>query len=267
MDYIDFDQSGRTIKKRLFKYYPLRDYHIEAFFNDQLFFAKPFSFNDAFDTSDKLIEPFNGFREAIKWDDKKSGLLNTHGIVSFIEDDDAKNGRMWSFYAGNFNGFVLQFDSSALSKKEYYPIHLIPVKYLHAPLNLDDFTLRLRINECEFSIQDVVKNVGFDRLLLDRLFHCIHLEKDSNIWEEENEWRMILGDVTPQHVSIKEHKNGYLLKMTGNSIQALFIGYRVSLKDRQTLLSIAYSKGIECFLATPKIINNQWDIDIVPLYL
>ena len=75
MKVIDFDQGRRLVKKSLFKYYPLRDYHIDAFLNGELFFAKPFALNDCFDTSEKLIGPFERFKEAIGWNERMSSLL------------------------------------------------------------------------------------------------------------------------------------------------------------------------------------------------
>ncbi|MBR0533954.1 MAG: DUF2971 domain-containing protein [Bacteroidales bacterium] len=263
MDY-DFDQDGRTIKGQLYKYYPLKEYHIEAFLNNKLFFAKPFTLNDSFDTSEKLIDPFPKFKELINWDKDKASLLDSHGICSFIESDSIKNSKMWAFYADNFNGFALEFDKKQL-ENDYNLLRPLPMMYLNKPVDLDNYNIVFHIQNTLFSIKDIPND--YDRLL-DRIFQCIHLEKDKRIWANENEWRMIIGNVAISNKSffnISEHPNGYFLSLKNNAYIRLYIGYRVPYKERCSLSEIAAIKGIDVFVVTPRIYNKQWDMEISSL--
>lgn len=261
---VSFDPPGRKVKKRLFKYYPLKEHNISAFLNGELFFARPHMLNDSFDTSAKLIDPFSIFTKFVHWDERKAMLMDRHGICSFIEAKDVKNSRMWSFYADNYNGFALEFVPEELSGVKYGNIHLMPVTYLNAPLDLNDLKLVIKKKNETFRIGDITKD--FDKNL-DRIFECLHLVKEKKVWADENEWRMIIGDIAVdnQLYGIRAHKDGYLLPLKENPYKGLYIGYKVSYSDRCTLFTIAMKKGIPVYSVMPKIINNQWDMEIQPL--
>lgn len=261
--FIDFDQNEREIKKKLFKYYPLRDYHIRAFLNKELFFARPSVLNDCFDTTERLIDSFPIFKERVKWTTTNAILLDSHGICSFMEADSVKDSRMWAFYAENFNGFALEFNPSDLNDR-YHPIRLQPVTYLETPLDLDNLNLKLKASDRYFQIKDITK----DEQSLDRLFQCIHLEKDKKVWASENEWRMLIGNIAPERkcLNIKELLNGYLLPLDNIPYKNIFIGYKISDCNRKVLLDTAMSYGIGAYIVTPKIIDKHWDVDIVSAY-
>lgn len=257
---IDFDQNNRSVKAKLFKYYSSECYNISAFQNGQIFLAKPHVLNDCFDTSEKLIEPFREFKNRVKWTSENGKLLDNHSIFSLIEAQDVKNFRMWSFYARNFDGFAIELNEDALSNREIAPIHLLPVMYSEVPLNLDNSQLRLRVNSEEFTIGKVDFEYGIK--WLDRLFQCLHLIKDKTTWQEENEWRLIVGENRDHIKTLSEHNDGYYLGLPKGSYKALYIGYKVEKCKRQILIQSARQKEVDIYFVTPKIINNKWDMEI-----
>ena len=187
---IDFDQDNRQVESNLYKYYNSKNYNIASFAKGELFFARPAVFNDSFDTSAKLITPFDKFKTLIGWNEEKELGLNSHGICSFIESDSVKNGRMWAFYANNYDGFAIEYDKVALLNK-YDMMRPLPVMYLEKPLDLDNLNLRLNIQGQSFYINDIESDY---HRLSDRLFQCLHLVKQKQLWEDECEWRMIIGN-------------------------------------------------------------------------
>ena len=261
---IDFDQCNRRIKGKLYKYYPIKDYHIDTFRNSQLFFPKPMFLNDSFDTSEKLIDPYNKFKKLVKWDSQKASILNSHGICSFIESNSVKNGRMWAFYANNYNGFAIEYDKRALVN-DYYMLRPLPVMYLKNPLDLDNLDLKIIINNESFCIRDISND---SLKLTDRIFQCIHLEKERQLWADENEWRMIIGNIALSQKDlfmISEHEKGYYLSLKNNPFCKLYIGYRVSHDQRSALVDIATSQKMQVAIVTPKIRDKKWNIEISDL--
>lgn len=259
---IDFDQNDRQVKAKLFKYYSSECYNICAFQNNQIFFAKPHLLNDSFDTSEKLIKPFKTFQERVNWTSEDEKRLDNHGIFSLIEADDVRKFQMWSFYARNFDGYALEFNKEVLSDNKIAPVHLLPVLYSDAPLNLDDCQLRLRVNSDVFTVGEV--NFEYDRKLLDRVFQCLHLIKDKSTWQQENEWRMIIGNIRDRLQNyLMPLNDGYLLRLPQNPYKALYIGYKMDRCKRQALIQAARQKqGVDIFSVKPKIIDNKWDMEI-----
>lgn len=259
---IDFDQGGRTVKQRLFKYYPLKNHNIDAFQNGEIFFSKPHALNDSFDTSDVLIDPFGRFREIVHWNKRMASLLDSHGVFSLIESESVKNQRMWSLYSDSYNGFAVEFNPCNFTGTNYCMIHAMPVRYLDHPLDMDNPNLEITMGYKTFHVRDIANN---DPMLTDRLFQCLHLVKDKHVWESENEWRMVIGNIAIEHkdcLGIKVTPNGYLLPLKSDPYKALYIGYKVPYNERCALSTIAFSRGMQVFSVTPKIINKKWDMEI-----
>ena len=251
---IDFDQRGRRVQNRLFKYYPLKEYHFKAFLDNQLYLASSSILNDRYDTSSVLIESFPHFKQMIGWTQQQGDILDSHGICSFIEAKDVKNARMWSLYADNFNGFALEFAPRRLENRSYAPIHLMPVTYLDKPLDLDNTKIKIKINEDIIRISDIAT----DDKLLDRVFQCMHLAKNKSVWQDENEWRMVVGNVRPK--CCQKKGNGYLLPIDSSAYISIYIGDRVAKEYRDALAQVASSKGVNAFIVEPRIINGTWDM-------
>lgn len=255
----DFDNPCR-VKDKLFKFYPVKDYHIAAFQQGILFFAHPSKLNDLFDTSSRLIDPYDHFRQLIGWDSDKAKMLDSHGICSFVEAPDVKNERMWIFYADCFNGFAIEFDPEKLNNPKYAPIQLRAVKYLGSPLDLNNRSVIYHIADEDFCLDDILVD---QNKYSDRIFQCLHLVKNKQMWHEENEWRMIVGNIRGK---AKPHSGGggYLLAIDQSCFKALYIGFKVDETIQSQLRDIAASYGMKAYKITPEIIGNKWDMSINP---
>ena len=260
-DIIDYD-NPEVVSDRLFKFYPLRDYHMEALRRKELFFANPSVLNDSFDISQRMIQPFPHFMERVGWNSEKNSILNTHAICSFIEAKDVRKEWMWTFYANNFEGFAIEFDPAPFLSGVYAPAVLMKVKYLPLPLNLDNDNLTLKVSDETFSISSL--DIDRDKYG-DRIFHCLHLTK-SVFWSEENEWRMIVGnaDLYPKFKR-NATRTGYFVSVNERAYLSIFIGSRVPEIKRGYLCEIAKEMKMRVFLVTPKIINKIWAMEVSPL--
>ncbi len=259
--YLNYNIPSK-VSGKLLKYYPVRDYHLEAFLKDELFFARPTVLNDSFDVSGKLIEPYPRFKTRIGWNSEKASILSEHGICSFIEAKSVDSERMWSFYADNFDGFAIEFDPQPFLSGKYAPAILKKVKYLQAPLNLDDNCLRITISDDSFRIRDLENDLG---KYGDRIFHCLHLTKSCS-WKEENEWRMIMGNrAINKAFKRNATRTGYSLTIERSIYKKLYIGYRVSKEKQLILRDIAQEKGMNCYMVEPVIRSRKWTIDIQTL--
>lgn len=260
---VDFD-SPKSVQQSLFKYFPNRDYHLEAFRRGELFLAKPKVLNDSFDTTNILIEPYKRFKQLIQWNNMRAEAFENHGICSFNEAPDIKQERMWAFYANNFDGYAIEFNPDEFKKIEYAPLHLLPVKYLNKPLNLDDLNLRIHVNDTDLALSDLERENNRNA---DYFLKCLHLIKDRKVWKDEHEWRLIKAEQNPLSVSCQEHVNrtGFILKIGGDAYQSLYIGYRVSSTIRDSLSRIAAKRHMHVFIVTPQIINGRWDMLVKPV--
>ncbi len=77
--YLNYDKPNTVIGK-LLKYYPMRDYHLEAFLRNELFYARPTVLNDSFDVSGIIIESYPRFKTRIGWKKYKESIISEHGI-------------------------------------------------------------------------------------------------------------------------------------------------------------------------------------------
>lgn len=258
---IDYD-NPEVVSDRLFKFYPLRDYHMEALRRKELFFANPSVLNDSFDISQQMILPFPRFMKRVGWNSEMNSILNTHAICSFIEAKDIKKEWMWTFYANNFEGFAIEFNPDPFLSGVYAPAVLKKVKYLPAPLNLDNDNLTLKVSDETFSISSL--DIDRDKYG-DRIFHCLHLTK-SFFWKEENEWRMIVGnpELNPRFKR-NATRTGYFVSVDATAYRRLYIGSRISKDKRGYLIDLAKELHMGTYLVTPRIIKNNWDIDVEPL--
>lgn len=261
---INFDNPA-SVEQSLFKFYPNRDYHLEAFRRGELFLAKPKMLNDGFDTTRALIEPFNFFKQLVKWNDKNAEAFENHGICSFIESPDVKQQRMWALYADSFNGFVIEFNAAAFKNSRYAPIELLPVKYLEKPLNLDDLNLSIHVNGVDVSISELQNEQERNA---DYIFKCLHLVKNKAVWGDEREWRLIKGNLNPFKADLcNEHSNrtGYILQISDDFYKSIYIGERIPPQIRESLTQIAKNRGKSVFIVKPQIIDGKWDMMIEPI--
>ena len=99
-------------------------------------------------------------------------------------------------------------------------------------------------------------------MLLERLFmHLLHY-KDSTIWQNESEYRMVIGKNKPVKCKIQELSNGFLMTMLPNAIKSITVGHNMSLDNKQMLKNCARHKDIPIYEATPCIEKKKWSVRI-----
>lgn len=254
--------------EKIYKYYPCNKYSLNVLKDNQLFFSHPSNFNDPFDSSfDLLVKPYKKFCEALNGIEKMTDVFEKQGICCFTKSSKPDNKHFWSLYAGNYTGFALEFDENELNNK-YPPLHLNRVNYFDKPMNLDDFDMTFGFDymDINYTIRDSIEKYPYDLMPLDRLFQYLFLCKDKSIWQNENEYRMVIGNTAKNSKMVQYTENGYLLNLQSNSIKSITFGYKV--KDRTALMAIAKAKDIPMYEATPNIVTStitQWGVTIRPL--
>ena len=250
----------------IFKYYSPQDYNFMAFCKNQIFFSRPSNLNDPFDTTKLIVSSYKKFCKDIQWSETGKKNLDKHGICSFSEGERADNRHLWSLYAANYTGYALEFDFEILHEKlpQTYisPIYLQKVRYEKEPFNLNNYRNSFSIQEETFTVQDVVS--GDIQKAGDRLFLYLHLYKDKSIWQNEKEWRMIIGNLN-KNTHIHKISNGYLLDLLPDTILSLTVGCYMSDDNKRMLKNCAEHKGIPIYEAIPCIEKNKWTVKILEL--
>ena len=250
----------------IFKYYSPQDYNFMAFCKNQIFFSRPSNLNDPFDTTKLIVNSYKKFCEDIHWNDIREKNLDEHGICSFSEGEKADNRHLWSLYAANYAGYALEFNFDILQEQlpRIYktPIYLQKVRYEKKPFNLNNYRNTFAIKEETFTIQDAVS--GDIKKVGDRLFHYLHLYKDKSIWQNEKEWRMIIGNLN-KSTYIHKISNGYLLDLLPNTIKSIIMGCYMTEDNKHMLKNCAKHKGIPMYEAIPCIERNKWKVKIKEL--
>ena len=248
----------------IFKYYSPQDYNFMAFCKNQIFFSRPSNLNDPFDTSDLLIRPYKKFCKEVNLTNPNP-LFESFGVCCFTKSEKADNRHLWSLYANSYKGYALEFNEKSFDNIYYMPCHFLPVKYSSRPLNLNSLTAKFvdehgnehTIKEC---IDEHIKKG--DEMPLERLFmHLLHY-KDSTIWQNESEYRMIMGRTKPIKCRIQELSNGFLMTLLPDAIKSITIGFNMSGDNKQMLKNCAKHKGIPVYEAVPCIEKNKWAVKI-----
>ena len=234
-----------------------------AFCKNQIFFSKPSNLNDPFDTSDLLIRPYRKFCDAVNLTNPNP-LFESFGVCCFTKSEKADNRHLWSLYANSYRGYALEFNEESFDDFYYMPCHFLPVKYSNRPFNLNSFTRKF-IDEHgkEHSIKDCISeyNNG-DKMSLERLFVYLLHYKDSSVWENEMEYRMIIGTQKPIKCKIQNLSNGFLMTLLSNAIKSITVGFNMSKENKCMLKNCAEHKDIPIYEATPCIIKNKWAVEI-----
>lgn len=247
---------------RIFKYYSPQDYNFVAFCKNQIFFSRPSNLNDPFDTTKLIVSSYKKFCKDIQWSETGEKNLDKHGICSFSEGKRADNRHLWSLYAANYTGYALEFDFEILSETlpSVYrtPIYLQKVHYANRPFNLNNYRNSFSIKGETFTVQDAISG---DIKGEDRLFHYLHLYKDKSIWQNEKEWRMIIGNLN-ENQHLHNIGKGYLLDLPPTTIKAIIVGQYMTDDNKQMMKNCAIHKGIPIYEAIPCIVKNKWTVEI-----
>lgn len=248
----------------IFKYYSPQDYNFMAFCKNQIFFSRPSNLNDPFDTSDLLIRPYKKFCEEVNLTNLNP-LFESFGVCCFTKSEKADNRHLWALYANSYKGYALEFNEDSLNDSYYAPCHLLQVKYSNKPFNLnsenatfvDEHGKEHTIKEC---IDEYI-NKG-DEIPLERLFTYLLHYKDLTIWQNESEYRIVMGKNKPVKCKIQELTNGFLMTVLPDAIKSITVGYNMSMDNKQMLKNCAKHKGIPIYEATPCIEKKKWAVRI-----
>ena len=224
----------------IFKYEPLSLRAIQNLKASSVYFGSPANFNDPYDCSlntslapcsDAELEQLQ--KESVNFEsyppevraeipkltprqfedkvrrgaetfleDAVGKFLNTNGVTCFSETND--NLLMWSHYASQHKGFVLEFNTT------FEPFNKLQrVKYV------DDMP--------QFELGDFVRNENHGKLL--ELF-CTK----SSDWAYEKEWRALHGNGGTQFTYERE------------ALKAIYFGPRISSQDMDLLCFVCHSQ-------------------------
>ena len=231
------------------KYCAPKDHYFETLCRNQINLSHPRYLNDEYELADYLIEPYTDFCEAINWNADLKAIFDDQAIGSFTNSD---NDTLWERYADNYQGFAVEYNKDILTEglvNQYvHPYYLQDVKYMDDRLNLDDFGIEFTIQEQTYTIQKCIeKKREGDYKLLDGLFCYLRLIKERNLWQGEDESRIIIGNRDLNRSKyLLPNQYGYTLDLPPGTIKAIFIGENMSRHDRVRLLCIARHNNIEC---------------------
>lgn len=258
---------------RLFKYYSPKKYNFSAVAQQKLFFSHPSNLNDPYDTTILNIQAYPLFCQCLQIDEKTlTTNLNKHAICCFSKGEQADNKHLWAFYASNYEGFAVEYDTSAISNDML--LQLFDVDYRDMPLSLDGddtFTIKRTIGASEdvetYQVDQCIDHYFHgDCKLPDKLFLELHLQKERKIWEEEKECRLIIGNIISGKIIKRGFQKigdiGIMYKLSARAIKSITIGYRISPKNKRRISKIASKLGVILYQATPCVENGCWNVNI-----
>ncbi len=178
----------------LYKYLNFNQNTISSLLGSYFWLANPADLNDPFDCNKNWIVDYLENEEDKKL---KRNYYEDIGIISFTEE--RSNQLMWAHYANNYNGIVLEFDSSnfKLLKDEDYHEDLKLVKVMYP-----EFFAPLQ------------KSFKFAKETL--------LSSKTKSWSYENEWRII--------AKLKNPKNRFL-QFDPKTLKSIYIGDNLLMKN------------------------------------
>lgn len=260
---------------RLFKYYSPKKYNFSAVAQQKLFFSHPSNLNDPYDTTSLNIKAYHEFCQYLQIDEKTlTANLNKHAICCFSKGEKADNRHLWAFYASNYEGFAVEYDTNAI--EDNMLLQLFDVDYRDMPINLDGndtFTIKRTIGSAEdvetYQVDQCIDHyLQQDERLTDRLFLELHLQKEKKIWKEENECRLIIGNIISDQIDENHNRKrfqkigdkGIMYKLPVPAIKSITIGYRISPKNKRKIAKIANKLGVILYQATPCVENGAWNV-------
>lgn len=195
--------------KKLYKYYPLTPYGIDAFLRSYFYLSNPANFNDPFDCNINLatVEP----QELNKMTSVKRNNVSNIGICSLSETID--NPILWGHYTNNYNGFALEFDGHGLNVHDehlYSRMTIARVIYPKIPKRID--------NKLPFAL------------------HYFLTTKFKD-WEYEKEWR-IIAEIKNRNKDDDTRDSREMLYYP-KCLRALYVGHKI-LDETPNLMSMLF---------------------------
>lgn len=225
---------------KLYRYRPLDDSLLErelSALRDSYLYSPPFSaMNDPMEAFYEIGGPYDGVMHALLPSSKQYADEFYKTFISTIERlalisfaGSPTDLPMWAYYASNFAGFCLEFDTNELGVGDLQGEKLVPVTYSHEPLP-------------PFSV------IGMSRdLLLDAIISRVSRKRIE--WAHEKEWRFLTGSKGPKHYLDDALRRVYL----GPRIKPEHAAKICELLDRRPVEVIqAHVKGYELEFSTVK---------------
>ena len=254
----------------IYKYYAPTEYNLDALINEYFWFSKRAYLNDPFDMNLQILNIFPKFKELLEshgYDlDKYNKIVGDFAICCFTKDLD--NQHFWSLYAGNFQGWCLEFEKDNLvDPRDGVPNKLHDVIYLNEVPNLDNKYQHLEIekNEDGSSRSETIAGLLYNEKKQEELFTYLLRIKDRDIWSAEEECRLILGNI--YLMSHKQHSNanGYRIPWKENALKRIIVGCRMPEYLRKIILMFAKENNIPLSVAKPDLQDRQFTIKIEPI--
>ena len=250
----------------VYKYYSPTEYNLDALINRYFWFSKRSALNDPYDMNLQVLEVFQKFKELLNdhgYDlEAYNKTLNDFAICCFTKRPE--NQHFWSLYAGNFQGWCLEFEQDNLvNPAGGVPNKLHDVIYLDEVPNLDDKYQHLEIekNEDGSSRSETIVGLLYNEKTQEELFTYLLRIKNRDIWSAEEECRLILGNI--YLMTHKQHNNaGYRIPWKENALKRIIIGYRMPEYLRKIILMFAKENSVPVSVATPDLQNRQFTIKI-----
>lgn len=195
---------------KLFKY--VSGNRIDILKNQSIRFSQQYALNDPFeglpfytDNSNKWLD-FSWNHESQKVESKPNKNLLTwfinHNFVSLSLTTKNDNLLMWSHYASNHTGFVIELETDHLFFNDPHR-HLYQVPY-------EQIRPGITLKECEELVAEVSSYLkGRKHVDEVKIENLIQLFSKSPHWAYEDEWRLLT--VPELSVNYNEKEHGYII--------------------------------------------------------
>lgn len=216
------------------------DKKIDSLQNNYLWFSKPRFFNDPFDCNMEILNYYNEFINSINGfgENAKDLIINNtkdFGVCCFTESND--NIHMWSHYAESHKGICVEYDATAFN--DYFSESLTAKCFLHKAdyrdnlINLDSAE-ELNKEFGKNSMTEIIK----DPRILDNLFEKLLLQKRRDIWENEEEHRLIVGGLAIERGKMESLPAGHKVLIKRDMIKSIIFGNKTPENVREKIHSI-----------------------------
>jgi hypothetical protein len=254
----------------IYKYYAPTEYNLDALINQYFWFSKRAYLNDPFDMNLQILNTFPEFKKLLEsqgYDlEKYNKTLDDFAICCFT--NNSHNQHFWSLYAGNFQGWCLEFDRCNLvNPLNGVPNKLYDVIYLAEMPNLDDKYQRLEVDKDEDGgvKSETIAGLLFNEKKQEELFAYLLRIKNHDIWAYEEECRMILGNHYLMTHKQTGSKSGFQIPWKENALKGIIIGYRMPMYLRKIIGWFAKEKNIPVYEAKPDLQDKLFTIKIEPI--
>jgi hypothetical protein len=255
---------GTEIK--IYKYFSFdtdnlaNDKKLDSLKNNYLWFSKPRFFNDPFDCNMQILSYYDKFLSTIK-DRFQDNVVNNiisgtsnFGICCFSETND--NEHMWAQYTNCHKGICVEYQYTEEDFDDYFSETLqckCDLQKVDYRDNLIDLNGKIEWEEkvpcTQYETIDTIFSLRLDFKKIDRLFEKLLLQKKKQIWQNEQERRLIILGKAREHIQQKKAKN----------CEELDTGYKIPIK-KELIKSITF--GVNAPENLKKEIENIFEDNV-----